>query len=139
MTDENDNPPQWEYSAYSFDIEENSPLGTVVGTLSAVDLDEGVNGKVTYSILSGWGDDMFSLNPTSGVVTLTGKLDYENVQHYIFVVQAQDTGQFATGLSSPASLSSTTTVYFNVLDLNDNFRKSLVYLNTNGMQSGESD
>lgn len=34
------------------------------------------------------------------------------VQHYIFVVQAQDTGR--------PSLSSTVTVYFNVLDLNDN-------------------
>lgn len=34
------------------------------------------------------------------------------VQHYIFVVQAQDTGK--------PSLSSTLTVYFNVIDLNDN-------------------
>jgi protocadherin Fat 4 len=34
------------------------------------------------------------------------------VQHYIFVVQAQDTGR--------PSLSSTVTVYFNVVDLNDN-------------------
>jgi len=34
------------------------------------------------------------------------------VQHFIFVVQAQDTGR--------PSLSSTVTVYFNVLDLNDN-------------------
>lgn len=36
----------------------------------------------------------------------------QQVQHYIFVVQAQDTGR--------PSLSSTLTVYFNVLDLNDN-------------------
>lgn len=34
------------------------------------------------------------------------------VQHYIFVVQAQDMGK--------PSLSSTLTVYFNVVDLNDN-------------------
>jgi hypothetical protein len=34
------------------------------------------------------------------------------VQHYIFVVQAQDAGR--------PSLSSTLTVYFNVVDLNDN-------------------
>jgi protocadherin Fat 4 len=34
------------------------------------------------------------------------------VQHYIFVVQAQDSGR--------PSLSSTLTVYFNVVDLNDN-------------------
>ena len=34
------------------------------------------------------------------------------MQHYILVVQAQDTGR--------PSLSSTVTVYFNVMDLNDN-------------------
>lgn len=34
------------------------------------------------------------------------------MQHYIFVVQAQDAGR--------PSLSSTLTVFFNVLDLNDN-------------------
>lgn len=34
------------------------------------------------------------------------------IQHYIFVVQAQDSGN--------PSLSSTVTVYFNVVDLNDN-------------------
>jgi protocadherin Fat 4 len=117
VTDTNDNPPFWEKSAYSFDVDEDALPGQIVGTLNAVDLDKGVNGKVTYSILSGWGDDVFSLNPNTGLVTLTGKLDYENVQHYIFVVQAQDTGI--------PSLSSTTTVYLNVLDLNDNSRKCI--------------
>lgn len=41
-----------------------------------------------------------------------GNYIFLQVQHYIFVVQAQDTGR--------PSLSSTVTVYFNVLDLNDN-------------------
>lgn len=118
MTDANDNPPSWNKSAYSFDVAEDAPSGHVVGTLTAIDLDKGVNGKVTYSILSGWGDDVFSLNPNNGVFLLTGKLDYENVQHYIFVVQAQDTGT--------PSLSSTTTVYLNVLDLNDNSRTCII-------------
>lgn len=39
-------------------------------------------------------------------------LFYLQIQHYIFVVQAQDSGN--------PSLSSTVTVYFNVVDLNDN-------------------
>lgn len=43
---------------------------------------------------------------------LSKRLILQQVQHYIFVVQAQDTGR--------PSLSSTLTVYFNVLDLNDN-------------------
>lgn len=44
-------------------------------------------------------------------VTLMDSLLFQ-VQHYIFVVQAQDSGR--------PSLSSTLTVYFNVVDLNDN-------------------
>lgn len=116
VSDTNDNPPAWDQSAYSLDVPEDAAPGHVIGTLEATDRDAGVNGKVTYSILSDWGDDVFSLHPNTGVVTLTGRLDYESVQHYIFVVQAQDTGL--------PSLSSTTTVYLNVLDLNDNPRKS---------------
>nr|CAG4640600.1 EOG090X0007 [Eulimnadia texana] len=112
VTDTNDNAPVFTEAAYSFDIPEDTGRGSFVGAVSASDLDEGVNAQVSYTVLSDWGNDVFSLNPQSGVFTLTSRLDYEQVQHYIFVVQAQDTGR--------PSLSSTVTVYFNVLDLNDN-------------------
>ncbi|XP_065342592.1 cadherin-related tumor suppressor [Cloeon dipterum] len=112
VTDTNDNPPVFSESAYSFDVSENAARGTRVGEVSASDLDEGTNGQVTYTVISDWANDVFSLNPQSGVFTLTSRLDYEEVQHYIFVVQAQDTGR--------PSLSSTVTVYFNIVDLNDN-------------------
>nr|XP_018915731.1 PREDICTED: cadherin-related tumor suppressor [Bemisia tabaci] len=112
VTDTNDNAPVFEEATYSFDVPENWVRGARVGQVQAVDEDQDVNGLVTYSVISDWANDVFSLNPQTGVFTLTARLDYEEVQHYIFVVQAQDTGK--------PSLSSTLTVYFNVLDLNDN-------------------
>ncbi|KAK2725567.1 cadherin-related tumor suppressor-like [Artemia franciscana] len=112
VSDANDNAPVFTEVAYSFDIPEDATRGSVVGIVTANDADEGINGQVSYTVLSDWGNDIFSLNPQTGIFTLTSRLDYEQTQHYIFVVQAQDTGR--------PSLFSTVTVYFNVLDLNDN-------------------
>ncbi|KAL1509863.1 hypothetical protein ABEB36_004537 [Hypothenemus hampei] len=112
VNDTNDNPPVFLEHAYSFDIPENAGRGSRVGQIKATDADLGVNAQLTYTVISDWANDVFSLNPQTGVFTLTSKLDYEEVQHYILVVQAQDSGQHP--------LSSTLTVYCNVLDLNDN-------------------
>lgn len=79
VTDTNDNPPLFSESVYSFDIAENEARGTKIGQISATDEDEGVNSVITYTIVSDWGNDIFSLNPQSGIFTLTAKLDYEEV------------------------------------------------------------
>ncbi|XP_035916489.1 cadherin-related tumor suppressor [Anopheles stephensi] len=112
VTDTNDNPPVFAEPAYSFDIPENALRGFHVGVIGATDPDVGTNAAVTYTVISDWANDVFSLNPQTGIFTLTARLDYEEVQHYILVVQAQDNGY--------PSLSSTVTVYCNVVDLNDN-------------------
>ncbi|XP_045523939.1 cadherin-related tumor suppressor isoform X1 [Pieris brassicae] len=112
VTDTNDNPPVFKESAYSFDIAENAARGSVVGTVAAIDPDAGLNAQLTYTVISDWANDIFSLNPQTGVFTLTARLDYEETPHYILVTQAQDNGQ--------PSLSGTVTIYINVIDLNDN-------------------
>ncbi|XP_068141663.1 LOW QUALITY PROTEIN: cadherin-related tumor suppressor [Drosophila tropicalis] len=112
VNDTNDNPPMFDETVYSFDIPENAPKGFQVGQVVATDNDLGQNGLVSYTVVSDWANDVFSLNPQTGMLTLTARLDYEEVQHYILLVQAQDNGQ--------PSLSNTITVYCNVLDLNDN-------------------
>ncbi|XP_052868798.1 cadherin-related tumor suppressor [Anopheles cruzii] len=112
VTDTNDNPPVFAEPAYSFDIPENAQRGYHVGVIQATDPDIGTNAAVTYTVISDWANDVFSLNPQTGIFTLTARLDFEEVQHYILVVQAQDNGY--------PSLSSTLTVYCNVVDLNDN-------------------
>ncbi|XP_046739792.1 cadherin-related tumor suppressor [Diprion similis] len=113
ITDTNDNAPTFQAMAYSFDVPENALRGSRVGQVVATDIDgEGPNSQLSYALISDWANDVFSLNPNTGVFTLTASLDYEQVQHYILVVQATDGGL-------PA-LSSTVTVYCNVIDLNDN-------------------
>lgn len=81
MTDTNDNPPVFPENAYSFDIPENTPRGTRAGEITATDEDEGINGQVTYQVISDWANDVFSLNPQTGVFTLTARLDYEEVRN----------------------------------------------------------
>ncbi|KAK9298595.1 hypothetical protein QLX08_008094 [Tetragonisca angustula] len=113
VTDTNDNAPTFQSTAYSFDVPENMPRGSRIGQVVATDADaDGPNSQLSYTLISDWANDVFSLNPSTGVFTLTASLDYEQVQHYILVVQATDGG-------IPA-LSSTVTVYCNVVDLNDN-------------------
>ena len=50
-----------------------------MGRVSAVDEDLGDNSELSYSIVSHWGRDKFSLHPHTGVFTLIGTLDYEEV------------------------------------------------------------
>lgn len=85
MTDTNDNPPVFTETTYSFDVTENSSRGSRVGQVVAHDEDQGVNGLVTYTVISDWANDVFSLNPQSGVFTLTARLDYEEVSSRVLI------------------------------------------------------
>ena len=64
---------------YSFDIDEDAGQGSRVGQVKASDPDKGINGVVTYAVISDWGNDVFAVDPQTGVFTLTGRLDYEEV------------------------------------------------------------
>lgn len=50
-----------------------------MGQVSAHDDDLGVNGHFSYQVVSDWANDVFSLNPQTGVFTLTSRLDFEDV------------------------------------------------------------
>jgi protocadherin Fat 4 len=52
-------------------------------------MDQGVNGQVSYSVISDWANDVFSLNPQSGMFTLTARLDYEEVSELLVAGHAQ--------------------------------------------------
>lgn len=51
VLDENDNSPMFRQAEYSFDIQENMPAGTSVGTVVANDFDSGENAKVRHCSL----------------------------------------------------------------------------------------
>ncbi|GAB0056714.1 hypothetical protein SIID45300_01025 [Candidatus Magnetaquicoccaceae bacterium FCR-1] len=70
-------------------IDENSGAGQVV--YSAVASDSGdISAGVTYSLKAGGDSGSFSINATTGAVTLTGNPDYETKGSYSFTVVASD-------------------------------------------------
>ncbi|XP_062281067.1 protocadherin beta-16-like [Scomber scombrus] len=112
VLDANDNAPVFTQEVYKVTIIENAIKGTILSTVSAVDADQGSNGKVTYSITNTLDDVplMFEIDEQNGIVALTGNLDYEKAQHYEIHVQASDDG----GLTDSCK------IIVEVTDTNDN-------------------
>lgn len=65
--------------------------GTVVEEVTATDADTGINAELVYRIQKGAFDD-FTMNETTGVVTVFRKLDYDNKNTYHVEVIAFDKG-----------------------------------------------
>ena len=74
----------------------NSSL--VVLQVEATDADEGTNGALLYSIVSGDSEDAFRVESLSGEVTVAKDIDRERVPEYRLGVQAEDGGTFTNGL-----------------------------------------
>ncbi|XP_053542770.1 protocadherin gamma-C5 [Ictalurus punctatus] len=95
VLDINDNAPQFEKSFYEANIAENELIGNDIIKVSAVDLDEGANGEIEYVFADKTSDALkavFDINPTTGVINVKGKLDFEQANLYKFDVMAKDKG-----------------------------------------------
>ncbi|KAA0709829.1 Protocadherin Fat 4 [Triplophysa tibetana] len=112
VQDINDNPPKFTKDTYQASISESAQNMTQVLRVSASDVDENNNGLVRYDILEGNEEMQFSIDSTSGQVTLVGKLDYETTPFYSLKIIAEDSGIMP--------LSSTCVLSITVLDENDN-------------------
>ncbi|KAK9963721.1 hypothetical protein ABG768_006887 [Culter alburnus] len=112
VLDANDNAPVFSQAVYKVSLPENSPVDTVVLTVSATDADEGQNGEVTYEFgrISDRARKLFSLDPHTGDIRVTGALDYEDEAVYELRVEGKD----GFGLSSDAK------VVIQLTDVNDN-------------------
>uniref|UniRef100_A0AAY5L2H7 FAT atypical cadherin 3b n=1 Tax=Esox lucius TaxID=8010 RepID=A0AAY5L2H7_ESOLU len=71
ILDMNDLRPLFSPTSYSFVVPEGAPLGSSVGQVTATDADIGSNGEFYYFFRERV--ELFSVHPTSGVVTLTGQ------------------------------------------------------------------
>ena len=71
VVDDNDNDPVFERSAYHGSVSEGSRNGTTVLTVSATDLDEGLNGNISY-VLSNATRGMFKVDSKTGVIITAG-------------------------------------------------------------------
>uniref|UniRef100_A0A7N9AP93 Protocadherin-16 n=1 Tax=Mastacembelus armatus TaxID=205130 RepID=A0A7N9AP93_9TELE len=105
VLDENDHAPSFTNGRPDkellFQVMEGHPPGTVIGTVTAKDPDEGENGTIYYS-LSGARAERFSLNPTNGELRTASPLRWAERAEYIFTVTAADHG--TPGLSSTCQL-----------------------------------
>ncbi|XP_024247356.1 cadherin-12-like [Oncorhynchus tshawytscha] len=104
-------PPVFTKTSYTIDVYEDTPVGTIIGSVTAQDLDAS-SSAVRYSIE--WKrpvDSCFDIDTVEGTISTNEMLDREsNRQHNISVV--------ATKVNNPL-LSNKVTVTVNVLDVNE--------------------
>lgn len=65
-------------------------IGTVIGTALAHDADIGDFGRVTYLIDRHSSKGRFSVDPDTGAIVVTERLDREEQQSYSLIVEAWD-------------------------------------------------
>ncbi|XP_062333238.1 protocadherin Fat 1a isoform X1 [Osmerus eperlanus] len=106
VLDTNDLRPLFSPTSYSISLPENTAIRTSVAKVTATDADIGTNGEYYYSFREG--TDMFAVHPTSGVVTLTGKLDYSETKLYELEILAVDRGMKLYGSSGFSSMAKLT-------------------------------
>ncbi|XP_012875744.1 PREDICTED: protocadherin beta-12-like [Dipodomys ordii] len=113
VVDVNDNSPEFEHAFYEVKISEDSIVGSHVVTVSAWDLDSGINGEISYMFSHASEDiqNTFEINQKSGEVSLRADLDFETIQSYSIIIQATDGG----------GLFGKSTVRIEVMDVNDNY------------------
>ncbi|KAM6322674.1 protocadherin alpha-6-like [Podargus strigoides] len=115
VLDANDNAPQFNQSVYKVEVLEGSEPGTLLITLSATDLDEGINNDIAYLFskrVAVQVKEIFTIDENKGEIRLQGKLDYEEMESYEITIEARDKGF--------PPLSGHCKVVVAVLDVNDN-------------------
>ena len=112
IRDQNDNNPMFDRDAnYRTSILENVRVGTSVLTVSASDPDDGLNGQLTYSIITG-AENRFKIDSHTGIIRTMAALDREKKDLYVLSIEARDSGT--------PDKSSSKMVFVNILDVNDN-------------------
>ncbi|XP_063531882.1 cadherin-23 [Cydia strobilella] len=109
LLDMNDNAPIFDQTSYKFNVYENAPIGSLIGDVAATDKDYGIFGEIEYS-LTGFGSHLFKTDKAKGNLYVGQLLDYEKQKSYSLTLIAKDGG----------GKLSTTSVYIEVLDVNDN-------------------
>ncbi|XP_076590809.1 protocadherin Fat 3-like isoform X7 [Chaetodon auriga] len=105
VLDMNDLRPLFSPTTYSVTIVESTPLRTSIAQVTATDADIGSNGEFYYFFKEKM--ELFAVHPTSGVVSLSGKLNVDEQNRYDLEILAVDRGMKLygnNGVSSTAKL-----------------------------------
>ncbi|NXX87890.1 CAD12 protein, partial [Centropus bengalensis] len=106
-----DEPPVFSKPMYTMEVYEDTPVGTIIGAVTAQDLDAG-SSSVRYFI--DWKSDVdsyFTIDATEGTIATNELLDRESTAQYNFSI-------IASKVSNPL-LTSKVNVIINVLDVNE--------------------
>uniref|UniRef100_A0A3Q3VL89 Cadherin domain-containing protein n=1 Tax=Mola mola TaxID=94237 RepID=A0A3Q3VL89_MOLML len=135
ISDVNDNPPRFSEPLVNVYVRENSPVGALIKTITAVDSDIDQNGQVSYSFLQSNSDSlplstMININSETGDIVSLQSFNFEELKTFQFKVQATDSGV--------PPLSSNMTVNVFILDENDNSPSILAPYSEHGSVNSES-
>ncbi|XP_033097614.1 protocadherin Fat 1-like isoform X2 [Anneissia japonica] len=111
LVDDNDNPPVFEPTIITEAFSENTPTGSLLTRVQAIDPDEGTNRQFSYSFVDSAGG-MFGIDRKLGIISLLKALDRELKDTYNLTIRATD--MHKNELSSVAYL------IVKVLDEDDN-------------------
>ncbi|XP_074002687.1 cadherin-12 isoform X2 [Numenius arquata] len=106
-----DEPPVFSKPTYTMEVYEDTPVGTIIGAVTAQDLDAG-SSSVRYFI--DWKNDVdsyFTIDATEGTIATNELLDRESTAQYNFSI-------IASKVSNPL-LTSKVNIIINVLDVNE--------------------
>ncbi|KAG8186896.1 hypothetical protein JTE90_023783 [Oedothorax gibbosus] len=91
VSDINDNAPEFAQELYSVNIPEDSEVGTLITKVHASDKDIGINRMINYFLVDS-AHSHFSIDGTTGIVSLNKPVDREEIAMYNLTVQASDHG-----------------------------------------------
>ena len=112
LEDINDEKPRFGSYYYSLHVQENSPIGTRVGQILAVDRDSDLYNKFVFSLPDRQSNTPFTIDKKTGEIKTREILDREHKGSYRFSVYVHDTDR--------PSFADATTVFVTVTDVNDN-------------------
>lgn len=106
VQDENDGVPQ--VSSKTINVLEITSIGEDLTKINATDTD--ANTSFDYTIKSGNDEEIFSINDSTGIITLVDSLDYERTTNYFLEIEVNDGVNTGTGYLT-----------INVVNVNDEY------------------
>ena len=95
----NDNEPVFEYSICKIQVNEDAPVGTILATLTAVDIDVAATTPLGYSIQpAGNEDQTFKIDPTRGVLKTDKSLQGGRQEFILYILVKDPTNDAAVRL-----------------------------------------
>ncbi|XP_027864595.1 protocadherin alpha-3-like [Xiphophorus couchianus] len=135
VADVNDNPPRFVEPVLHIYVKENSPIGSTLYTVKAVDSDLHDNAKITYKLLpmsfiNIQISSLLNINSDTGDIIGLQSFNHEELKTFQFKIQATDSGV--------PPLSSNVTVNVLILDENDNNPTILAPYSEHGSVNSET-